>query len=503
MSEKSIIVIGAGLAGLVAGCYAQMNGYHTRIFEHHSAPGGVVATWRRQGYVIDGGIHFLMGHRPGSPVYDMYRELDIVQSNKVRDIINYMRYVDEASGRHLSVTNDLDRLASDLSQHSPTDSKAIEDLIAGARAMRSSGLLDLGLTKPPELVGPLDQLHDLLRMRRVLKYFSGKYARSVASYTAGFADPWIKRVVRNFFLPEGPVWFIQMLLSLIADGQLGLLDKGSHGLIAPIERRYKVLGGEIAYRSTVTEIVVENDRAVGVRLADGSEHHADIVVSAADGYNTIFRLLGGRYVDDRILTRYQHWPLMRPIIMINYGVAAEFKDSPPFSAITLEHPIGIGEHRIEDILVRIFNYSNEFAPPGKTVVQVSFDSEWNYWNSLQTEDRRGYDTEKRRVASEALQRLERHYPGITAHVEVTDVATPFTTWRYTLNHQGAYEGWLPTPEAVMTQIKRTLPGLANFYTAGQWVVPGGGVPPSLYSGRHVVQLLCHLDRRPFTTSTPR
>ena len=43
MSDKSIIIIGAGLAGLSAGCYAQMNGYRARIFEHHSKPGGVAA----------------------------------------------------------------------------------------------------------------------------------------------------------------------------------------------------------------------------------------------------------------------------------------------------------------------------------------------------------------------------------------------------------------------------------------------------------------------------
>jgi len=85
-------------------------------------------------------------------------------------------------------------------------------------------------------------------------------------------------------------------------------------------------------------------------------------------------------------------------------------------------------------------------------------------------------------------------------VEVTDVATPYTTWRYTLNHKGAYMGWLPTPKSIMTFVPRTLPGLADFYMAGQWVMPGGGVPPCLYSGRHVVQLLCHKDRKQFVTS---
>jgi phytoene dehydrogenase-like protein len=41
MEQKSIIIIGAGIAGLSAGCYGQMNGYRTQIFEMHNKPGGV------------------------------------------------------------------------------------------------------------------------------------------------------------------------------------------------------------------------------------------------------------------------------------------------------------------------------------------------------------------------------------------------------------------------------------------------------------------------------
>jgi phytoene dehydrogenase-like protein len=56
-----------------------------------------------------------------------------------------------------------------------------------------------------------------------------------------------------------------------------------------------------------------------------------------------------------------------------------------------------------------------------------------------------------------------------------------------------------TPDALKSQVERTLPGLSNFYMAGQWVMPGGGVPPCLFSGRHVAQLLCKRDRKVFKT----
>jgi phytoene dehydrogenase-like protein len=45
-SSTDIIIIGAGIAGLAAGCYAQMNGYQTRIFEMHNLPGGLCTAWQ-------------------------------------------------------------------------------------------------------------------------------------------------------------------------------------------------------------------------------------------------------------------------------------------------------------------------------------------------------------------------------------------------------------------------------------------------------------------------
>jgi hypothetical protein len=52
---------------------------------------------------------------------------------------------------------------------------------------------------------------------------------------------------------------------------------------------------------------------------------------------------------------------------------------------------------------------------------------------------------------------------------------------------------------MMEQLKKTLPGLQNFYMAGQWSMSVGGVPPSIISGRHVIQLICHSESKKFET----
>jgi phytoene dehydrogenase-like protein len=49
---RSIIIIGAGMGGMAAGVYGQINGYDTQIFEMHTKPGGQCASWKRKGFTM-------------------------------------------------------------------------------------------------------------------------------------------------------------------------------------------------------------------------------------------------------------------------------------------------------------------------------------------------------------------------------------------------------------------------------------------------------------------
>jgi len=497
---KSIIVIGAGLAGLSTGCYAQMNGFQTKIFEHHSMPGGVAACWHRKDYYIDGGIHFLMGHRPGSEIYDMYRELGAVQTNPTIDLKTFGKFVDQASGKQLEVTADLARLERDLRAISPADAKVVDLLFSGTERMRKIGLDEMGLATSSTSAGIAEYVKMLWSMRGFMRFMIGKYGRSVGELAEEVTDPWLKFIVLNLFLPEVPVWFVLMFLRLFEEGQMGLLRNGCLDFVLAIEKRYKDLGGQATYDATVEKILVEKGCAVGVRLADGTEHRADIIVSAADGRSTIFDMLEGKYIDRKIKDRYDSWKTVRPVVAVSLGVGREFKEEPWMSIIRLKKPFEVGGRKIDAIIIRIFNYSDRFAPPGKTVVQASFETVWDHWNNL-VKDKARYEAEKNRVAEDIIERLDAIYPGLKSKVEMTDVCTPYTTWRYTRNYHGSYMGWLPESKTITKPMKKTLPGLRNFYMVGQWAMPGGSVPTCIADGRGLVMMLCRAEGLPFVSST--
>jgi phytoene desaturase len=94
MAQKSIIIIGAGLAGLSTGCYAQINGFKSHIFEHHTVPGGVAAAWKRQGYLIDGGVHFIMGHKPRTALYRIFRDLGVSDQSSSQPMTSHLLIID-------------------------------------------------------------------------------------------------------------------------------------------------------------------------------------------------------------------------------------------------------------------------------------------------------------------------------------------------------------------------------------------------------------------------
>ena len=292
------------------------------------------------------------------------------------------------------------------------------------------------------------------------------------------------------------------LLGLLHSKSAGYVTGGTLALVRPIEARYRELGGKINFNSRVPKILVENDKAVGIRLADGTEHRADYIISAGDGRTAIFDILGGQYLNETIKNMYDRPHLSAPIVHVALGVNRAFDDVPPSSNglnYSLVKPIFIAGKPRNNINVRIYNFDATLSPKGKNLVVVQYQTmDYNYWRTL-SRDAARYRAEKERIADDVIAGLEQRFPGISQQVEMRDVATPMTWEHHTGNWQGAYAGW---QFGAVGNIGKTLPGLDNFYMAGQWVNPGGGMPAAVMSGNHTIQFICKKDNRPFVTLKP-
>eukprot|EP01022_Parablepharisma_sp_SALTPOND_P032925 TRINITY_DN875_c0_g1_i2.p1 TRINITY_DN875_c0_g1~~TRINITY_DN875_c0_g1_i2.p1 ORF type:complete len:465 (+),score=23.32 TRINITY_DN875_c0_g1_i2:180-1397(+) len=360
--KQSTIIIGAGLSGLSAGCFAQKAGYNSRIFEHHHVPGGLAACWKRKGYLIDGGIHFIYGYRPGFKSYELLKALGVGSPDLYVPMEEYCTYVDEDSKVRIKIGKDVDKFAREAKALAPQDTGVIDEIVKGIRGMQGTDITSIGVSQPE---GVLAKIQLLWQSRKIWKYMGKKYSQPVGEYAQLIKTPWLKSMVNNIFNPEVPVWFLFMLVSNVAINQMAYTKNGCQSFVQEIEKHYKSLGGQVQYKSTVAKILTENGKVYGIQLANGEKHTADYVISAGDGYNTIYNLLEGKYTNSRIDNRYKTWETCRPFFFASYGINREFKGEPVYTKVSLKEPIKYGPLEAKDFCLRIMNYGN-FAPPGKS-----------------------------------------------------------------------------------------------------------------------------------------
>ena len=393
---------------------------------------------------------------------------------------------------------DPDRLEKHFLSLSPEDAPVIHELAEGVR---------LGIRfKPPEMekyeAGSLAWIRFIFGMMPIVKDMQKWSKLTVKELAQCFQSPLLRDALLYLFEPDFSVFY--MILS-----QMGFLYKnqaayplgGSLPLALTLVKRYKQLGGCVQYKTRVEKILVENGRAVEVRLDNGSGCRADVVISAADGKNTIFNLLEGKYIDKETSERFEHWELFRPMIYIGAGVSRTFDDYP-FSvegnSFELNKPVLIAGEEQKILHIRIRNEDPCFAPAGKTVLTSAIFTSHEFWKNLMASPN-AYEAEKEKVTRAYLAALEQIWPGISPQVEMVNVATPLTFERMTGNWKGSITGWKMTPEQAPAKIPLTLPGLQNFWMVGHWVYPGGGLPSGVSTGREVIFKQCKLDNKSFIT----
>jgi len=489
--SKKVIIIGGGIAGLTTGCYLQKSGFDTEIFESQATPGGLCTSWKRGEYTVDGCLHWLVGSSPDDPLYHLWKELIPIDRIRFYYYEEFFRVRDE-SGKEIIAYTNLDRLQKELLEKAPGDKKRIHEFVKGVRKLEN---FPMRFDKAPELATNLDKLRDGINY---FPYFSLliRYSRMrIADFAGRCKNPLLQKFFHYSFAPEMPMLFIMMTFSWLDKRVAGYPIGGSLEFSRLFEKKYTELGGKIHYNARVEEILTENtgkrSRAGGIRLENGTEHHADITVSAADGYSTIFKMLGGRYADKRVHRYFNKFSVFPSFIQVSLGINKDLRGLPSTVAFPLDKPFQVDpEKQIDNLYYRIINFDPTLAPEGKTLVSCMVHTyNYKYWQDLRESDYPRYKREKKRVADFVTDQLDRELKGIKDKIEMTDVCTPATIIRYTGNWKGSFEGWMVTRETGFNSLPKQLPHLDDFYMAGHWVQPGGGIPAVFYSGRNLAQVL--------------
>ena len=482
------------MGGLAAGIYGRINGYDTQIFEMHTRPGGQCTSWKRKGYTFDVCIHHFFGCKPNTREYRMWNELGAFP----RQLINMEECTAAASqgGKMFVDYYDLKRLKETLIKLSPQDSKMIQLYIRTIRTFADKNIGDA-------LTGG-----SFRKMITALPWMllNGKLMKmKMAAFAERFSDPFLKKafVQLVYSNPDAPLFFHLMRHAGGMSGDIQWPAGGAGEFADSIERRYLALGGEVHYSSSVEKILVEKDRAVGVRLANGTEHRADIIISNADGRRTILEMLDGRYINETV--RGYCAPLSDETFFaldVFLGVNRDLSGEPSSMVLLLDRPVTIASRKYENIEVHMYGFDKGMAPGGKGTIKVELTASYAHWKQL-CSNREEYKLEKQKAAEMVIGILESYFHGIKDQVEVMDVCTLMTWERYMAGTQG----WFNLPNRPLDlsmkedlsdkKFKSTLPGLSNFYFVGVWATAMGSLVHNAMSGKTIIRRICKKDGKVF------
>jgi len=133
------------------------------------------------------------------------------------------------------------------------------------------------------------------------------------------------------------------------------------------------------------------------------------------------------------------------------------------------------------------NVYKGYSPKGKNTINILVLQGYKHWKKYEADYRKGnkrqYRKEKERMADILIKKVEETIlPGLSKAVEVKEIGTPLTNWRYTRNYRGAIYGWDQTMNNTgPNRVPHTTP-IKNLYLAGAWTQPGHGYGAVIPSG---------------------
>lgn len=491
-------IIGGGISGLTLGCFLQTRGFETEIFEKHSVPGGLCASWKKGEFTFDGCLHWILGSDSGSSFYKLWSELLDMKSiefvnHDIRVAIELKVNADKYGNKVFLLYTNIDRLETYLLDLAPEDRVAIRSLVKLTRVIQKFEV--------PPMIENISRLQPLRMKMGMIKYlpFLVEFIRWKNETNFSFArklkNPFLKEAFELLFDgDEVNLMVMAMPLAFYDKKSAGYPVGGSAKFAGRIADKYESLGGIIHYNTAVDKIIVEDYVAKGVLLCDGTSVYSDITVSATDWHFTVFKALEGKFTDHKILklAELKKLEVYPSIMLVSLGVSRDFKEHQHFFRFPIEKeyksPDGTVYNRIE---AHIYHYDPSLAPKRKTVIAMSFYTRnGEFWINLRNSNKEEYNRCKNDFAAAMIDYLDEKIGGVKESIEETDIATPATYQRYTGNWKGSVQGWFPAKNLMApSPVSATLPGLKNFYYTSHWSIPGGGLPSALKSAHDLAQII--------------
>ena len=499
-----VIVIGAGLGGLMAA--AKLAGAERRVLvlEKKALPGGTSYIFRRGGYAFPMGP--LSFGFPG-------RVREFLAEAGVGESLEFRRSAFEIRTPVLDVviSRPLRELESELGRLYPEERAGLAKFFATLReAVETSK--DMDLWHPDFRISPAAG-GDVRTGPAALEERTRAVSELSRTPASDVLDALITdRDLRNLLgsmgsrPPEMSMLNLALMWNVMAEEGIWFPDKGVHGVADLLRERFIAAGGELRLGTSVRKILVRDGRAAGVVTTGGEVLESAWVVSNADYKTTFLELLDAADMPHADLTDIRGVPYTDSELCVYLGVRPE---AVGLSVMRAEHLFYRHEIRDDDDAgpedfdnreIEICLWSRKapsLAPAGRAslIVRMGFPyGHFEPWRLAEKKRREGYDEFKLRLALKLVRTAERVLPGLSGAVELMEAATPLTYRDWGGRFEGSIAGWSWAARSSATLpgkvlVRTPLPGLlaAGAYAATELFL--GGVPTALHTGSAAADLI--------------
>jgi len=464
-NKYDVIIIGAGIGGLVCGNYLADRGKKVLILEKNDFPGGCCSSFVNNGYFFDTGAHLLNELGVGGSFRDILIELKLFSRKDyvVLDPVSIFYYSGEKYLFYAKYEKNISYL-----QH-----KFPKDNVSKFFALLDKGFISL-----------------------YKKFKTATFAEVLDEY---FISDEIKLIFYAFVLPLGmspqrisAIYALKFLRSVLKDGGFYPKD-GMQSISDRLLKGFIKRKGRAVFNSTVDKILVRKNKVCGVSDCSRNKFYSDIIVSNISPNNTFGYLSGRLNCINVIREKMSNMSLSESGLVFNVGLHRKMNI---FSKETITFVL-VKNNFIKNKGLFVgrapFKSPSGFICVPNNIFQTDPGLSKNISLNLMTitpyMPKEYWVKNKEIIFSAIVKDLDIIYPGFKDNIMFVKTITPVTIESYTGNDNGAVGGWAMTPG--QTGFKRFPYEIIknNLYLTGHWTHPGVGISSSAVSGRNVAKLI--------------